>query len=241
MKELDYLLIDRKIDGQLDIEEEQRFVRKLQQDADFAEAYELQMSAIAALRSQQHHTDKQEVKKLYETVKARQQKRRQLYFYAVVASVALLMITSAIYMFYLRPESPETLYTEYYTPYPADPLLRGGETSPFTQASELYRQEDYLGALPYWQEALQEEGDDRIRLFLANCYLQTDQSESAIGVLQPLSTALDAVVQQHGQWYLALSYLKADQLDSAQQLLQNIDEKPGFYQTTAHELLAKLP
>ncbi|WKN44080.1 tetratricopeptide repeat protein [Tunicatimonas pelagia] len=246
MNELDYVLIDRKIDGQLDSDEELRFSQKLKQDPEFAEAYELQKSAITALRSHQYQTRKQEVKSLYENVKARRQKQRKIRVYAVAAGAALLLLSSAVYLLFLRPATPQALYAAYYNPYPADPLLRGDNSSPYEQANYWYQQEDYPKALLYWQEALNQDtlaqvASERIRLLLANCYLQTEQPGKAIEVLQPLRSASDTVLRQYGAWYLALAHLKAGQPGSAKEVLQTIAQQPGLYQTTAHELLEKLP
>lgn len=240
MNEMDYLLIDKKIEGTLTSEELRRFKRKLAEDADFAEAYELQHTAIASLRLHQHRKRKEEVRALYESVKEKRGKHRQLRWYALAAAVVLVAVSGLAYSLMHRSSSPEDLFAQYYTPYPVISTRNATARTDSTQAIMKYAQEDYPAAIPLLEKLSEQAERVQWQLLLGNAYLKTNQTKPAIATFQQVADYPDTVVQQYGRWYLALALLKNNQPEVAQNQLETIAQQPGLYQTQAQTLLDAL-
>ncbi len=245
MNEMDYLLIDKKIDGTLTPDEVLRFERKLAQDADFAKAYELQQTAIASLQLQQHRKRKTEVRALYESIKEKQAQRRKLQWYSLAAALAVVVISSLAYITIGRSSSPEALFAQYYTPYPVISTRNATDRSPTepsdsVQAILRYAQEDYSAAIPLLEDLSEQSENIQWKLLLGNAYLKNNQHNEAITSFQQVASLADPVAQQYGRWYLALALLKVNQPKDAQTQLETITQQPGLYQTQAQTLLDEL-
>ena len=242
MSEEEQQWIIRKIDGELSLEEEAQFQQRLQLDTRFAQEYALQQNIIDGLRDDHEQQLKRRYREVYEAVAHRREQRRR--YFAVAAVVSLLIMAVAGY-FLMRPPSSESLYAEYYSPYRADPLLRGesDHETLYQRAMDLYRREQYQAAIPLLETSLSSDtlGQDKLSLFLGNSYLNENKISSAIAYFERASRSRDPVMQQFGKWYLALSYLKNDDLLTTRRLLESIASQPGIHQDRAQTLLEEIP
>ena len=243
MTEEDYLLIDKKLNNELTSDEARAFEQRYAQDPTFAEEYALQQHLVDTLRSQHARQLKQEMKKLHEEVKAERRRHRHRWAYAVAATIALLLVAGAAF-FYFRAPTSEALYSAYYHPYRADPLVRGESDSTFSydQAVQLYRTGQYPDAIPLLEHLLVVDTThrDKVLLLLGNSHLNGGGLSSAIAYFQQATTSPNPAIQKFATWYLALSYLKNDNISAARPLLESIASHPGMYQAKAKELLKEL-
>ena len=245
MTEADYILIGKKLDGDLTAEEARAFDQRYAQDPAFADEYQLQQQLVDTFRAHHPRRLKKEVKALYEEVKAEHRVRTRRRGLAWAAAVALLMVAAAAF-FYLRPPSAAALYAEYYHPYRARVTPRGeasSSTEQAEQATDRYSQRQFGAAIPLLKVLSQDGGAqaDRWRLILGNAYLQSDSVAQAIEQFEHLTaTTPHPEYYQHAQWYAALGYLRRGNVPAATQLLQAIAHHPGLFQSKARQLLDDL-
>ena len=226
-------LIEKKIDGTLSSEEEERFEHLLRVDPGFAEAYAAQRSMIDLFRQHQKEALHQRLEAGYQAYQRRRTTRR---YYFGAATVVLILI--AVGGWWAWPGSSERLFTTYYHPY--EVVIARGSAAEHS-AIIYYSQGQYTEALPLL-EALQQtdENPDYWTLLRGNVYLQVDSTAQAIAQFEQLLTSSNPTYQQYARWYAALGHLKAGDIATARRILQPIASQPGLFQGNAQQLLDQL-
>ena len=226
-------LIEKKIDGTLSSEEEERFEHLLRVDPGFAEAYAAQRSMIDLFRQHQKEALHQRLEAGYQAYQRRRTTRR---YYFGAAAVVLVLI--AVGAWWAWPGSSERLFTTYYHPY--EVVIARGDAAEH-QAIIYYSRGQHAEALPLLK-ALQQTDDnpDYWTLLRGNAYLQTDSTVQAIAQFEQLLTSSNPAYQQYARWYAALGHLKAGDIATARRVLQPIASQPGLFQGNAQQLLNQL-
>lgn len=243
MTEEQQQLIINKLDGVLTAEQEERFRQYMDQDTEFAQEYALQQGMVDALRSNHEQALRQQFQAIYNQVEARQQRRKVVYYGMVAAIGMMLLGTLAWWYLGMRSPSSQQLFITYYTPYQADPLVRGkAPAGAYQQAIGYYRDGRYRAAIPLLKEVLATDTSrqDKLRLLLGNSYLQVDSTTQAVQYLTPVAASDDPMMQQFGQWYLALSYLRVNDTAAAHTVLKRISNQTGMYSEKAGALIEEL-
>ena len=161
----------------------------------------------------------------------------------IAASVALLAsITWAIYSIN-KPADSDALFVDYFEAYEARSYLRsqgsfGNKT--LREAYKNYEQQNYVAALPYFEETLEDSMQLSVAFFTANCYLGTNQAEKAIPLFRQVIADSDNLLVQQAQWYLALAYMKEERKEERDQLLTVLMGGTGKYAEKARQLYEEL-
>ena len=235
MTKEDYILISKKIDQELTSDEARLFEKKLTQDPTFKEEYIAYQATVTVFQTH-HPTLKQEAKKLYEEVKAEQQRKRWFPRAAVIS-----LLVGAIVLLYQYYPSSKTLYKQYYHIYSAGVVGRGDQT--VTKQSLMYYQEGkYEMAIPLLKRLLLQDtiATERWHLLLGNAYLQVDSTQLAIKQFRQTANSKEIAYQQYGNWYLTMAYLKQGNTKEVQELAQQIALDSGMYSQEATQLLKDL-
>ena len=245
-----YELIEKKIDGELSPEEEERFAERLRDEPDFARRYQLYQEAIAGLREHYKQSLRHELEThaspapLAEALEPTRPTARVglLGYWPIAVAAALMAIALGIGWFWpLSSASPEKVAEQFYTVYPGEAIVRGAnEAIARDSAQLLYQQQRYAAAIPYWQQLAPTEDHAQVALWLGHCYWQTKQLSSALESFRTASQSDDAIVRQHGTWYLALTYLRRGDTEAALPLLRRMQQEGSIYQREVEELLTKV-
>jgi tetratricopeptide (TPR) repeat protein len=163
---------------------------------------------------------------------------------SAAASIALLV--AAYFAFFSTP-SPDSLYTQFYTPYENDipvatrnAAMSVNSNSPFYSGLDRYDHRNFIESIPYFEQALQEQPDSEAAHFFAGmAYLETAQWDKAV-------THFDKAVFLRGNyanqatWFMALTYLKKGEKGKAIEMLDVLIAKGGFKEEQAITLRKKL-
>jgi tetratricopeptide (TPR) repeat protein len=220
-----YILIDRYLTGELNMEEQKGFEEKIRADADFAEKVLLYRSLTENMRSR--FTGEEEEKRLQETLSAiskaeipveRSAKVVSLrwYHWAAAASVALL----AVFWFYTGTSTlPE--YSQYAS-HETLALTERGSDSLQHHAEEAFNSKNYAQALTYFDKLLKTEpANTELQLFKGIALLELDRFQEAGSIFSTIKNS-DTVYRDKATWYLALTALKQKDYDRCKALLEQI-------------------
>lgn len=111
-------------------------------------------------------------------------------------------------------------------------------------AMKAYDNKDYILAVSLLQKCSEKEASnnykDKIELYLALSYLESNKEEKAIAQFQNLASR-ENKMQSIVNWYLALAYLKTEKIEKAKVLLNKLKNSDmTSYQKKAETLLLKL-
>jgi len=232
LSEKDNFLIEKRILGQLNEDEQQQFNVRLN-DPLFVKELEVQMDVKRAAQSferdglrnlmrQQEQDRSPAVRSI-----ASQRYRRILAWSA--AAVLLLIIA----LLFLLPQAPgisyDSLYTNYYEPFPniVSPITKGDSED--LNGYRAYETAEYERAIDFFLR--QPDPNYRSRFYLAQSYLASSDFNNAEGLLETLARE-DHDLQIPSQWYLALVYLRKKEPKATIRILKELAE-------TTHPLAKK--
>ena len=163
---------------------------------------------------------------------------------SLAATLVILVVLGALIYQYLNKPSPQSLYADYFVPYPPNNSAVRGASDEVPQKEDQamlnYGLRKYDQAIPLFEKHLSLNSmDDETKLYLGISYLETDQSEKAIKIFKDLEINSKVYADDAG-WYLSLTYLKTKDLESAKEQLKKISETHSDYSSNAKELLTKL-
>lgn len=127
-----------------------------------------------------------------------------------ISIAAILLIGVTAILLWPQSENTSNLFDQYFEPYPnvVMPTVRGVEINDTTTIQKAYRaydQEDYAGAVQFFETL--ETKDEGTLLYLGNSYLMLNETKKAISVLEKLVNK-QSQFEEEAKWYLGLSYLK---------------------------------
>ncbi|MEM9339161.1 MAG: hypothetical protein AAGA66_10565 [Bacteroidota bacterium] len=197
-----------------------------------------QLSVYQAMRTAMEDQGSIDFRRKLQQFEAGQGKRgktRDLIIYRKIA--AFLVVAFGLTWGIIRLTTSPSLFEKYYQPYPIESVKRGSEDS--VKGASLYQAMEYEKAIPYLLMQLEvSEETDLYRLYLGNCYLQTNQEPLA--VVQFSSVEDSSPYYQFTQWYLALTFLKKEAMEDTKKVLSAIIVYDGLYKDRAEELLKEI-
>ena len=153
--------------------------------------------------------------------------------------VVLIGLTCAIWFW---PKNDSNLFNDYYTPYPATDLTRGENVTSSTTDAKLasyYRKGKYDQTISLLEDKLKNNpSDERLKLYLGNSYLNTDQEEKALLLFETFENTSSYFYD--AQWFAALTYIKINSPEKAMPILTTLSENINLYRNKALEILNKL-
>lgn len=159
--------------------------------------------------------------------------------YYSMAAIFIVGITAVFYAF-LRKPTHETLFRQYFQPYPNTiPLVRSQtEVGKLELAMMEYEAENYHVSLNIIQEVIEEEPENIMARFYAGILnLCLNEPQQAIILFQKVLDAERGDFTDHARWYLGLAYLKNKNRKQALSIFRNIVAADGIYKNRSEELL----
>ena len=170
MKEYEEQLIEDYFKGTLSSEALDAFEKRVREDLAFKEEVQLHREAIRAVQL----LGEVQMKEQLEALEQGPGNKKRL-FYAIAASITLLIAIGLTYFFTKAPSS-EQLYTTYFNSYPDERAQRDhhkDNPDHFDEAMKLYNTNEYAKAIPHFSQALNDDAANMsIQLYAAISYMQ---------------------------------------------------------------------
>lgn len=196
-----------------------------------------------ALRSEENIALADMIKEVGAEYRARTSKPvRKNFFYAIAASIAILISVTSYFMF--KQTTLETYYTEYanWTEIPSF-IEKDQDVGAIAKGEVLYKEHQFQETADYFKEFLQTATEKQRPfglMYLGAAYTELKQYESALNTFQSL-TKTNTLESSRGYWYQLLIYLKLEQKDKVQEILTVIlSDIDNYYYSIAQELQEKL-
>jgi len=167
---------------------------------------------------------------------------RKNFFYAVAASIAILVSVTSYFMF--KQTTLETYYAEYanWTEIPSF-VEKDQGLNAMAKGEVLYKDHQFQETADYFKEYLQtatEEHRPFVLMYLGAAYTELKQYESALNAFE-LLTKTNTIASSRGYWYQLLIYLKLEQKEKVQEILAVILlDVDNYNHSKALELQEKL-
>ncbi|TSE03454.1 MULTISPECIES: tetratricopeptide repeat protein [Aquimarina] len=173
-----------------------------------------------------------------EKVREIQPKKSFKTYYRIAAIFIAIVGISSLFWIYQEPD----LYAQYYVPYPMNELTRSSEESTIEVLKEVslqYKRKEYQKTIPVLERLIQEyPNDDRLKLYLGNSYLNTDQEEKAITLFQNI--VKNDTLHNDALWFLSLAHVKTENNGKAITFLKELTSYENLYKKSAIDLLEEL-
>ena len=167
---------------------------------------------------------------------------RKNFFYAIAASVAILISVTSYFMF------KQTTLKSYYAEYANWTELlsfveKNQGTNAMAQGEVLYKNDQFQETIDHFSKMLpaaREEQRPFIWMYLGAAYTELEQYDNALEAFKSL-TQTNTLESSRGYWYQLLIYLKLEQKEKVEALLQIIlKDADNFNYPQALELQEKL-
>ena len=151
-------------------------------------------------------------------------------------AIAAALIIAAGSFWFLKGDSNEGLYVQYFSPDPGLPTTMGdNDNYEFYNAMVAYKQGHYDDALKTWKSQLTTKTkNDTLNYFIGSALMASKQESEALPYLLEVSQQKQSTFKSEAFFYLGLSYLKSGDLEKAKQYLNKSDV------TKAKDLLKKI-
>lgn len=240
LSESDYKLIEAKIDGSMSDQELDEFEQKLRDSEDFEREFQIQDAVIHSLIRSNDKVLKKEFHSFLQESKAHhRQNKKQRRNLMIAASLSFLVFCSVAYYWFLPdPMNNSAIYQAYFEVYPAPPITRGDdEIGAVPIDFSDYRKGNYAQAMETLQSGPQSE---MTSLYLAMCYLETEQVSKAIENIQATLDSTNPIIKQTAEWYLALAHIKNNDQTKSLPILQKITDEKQLYYKQANKILLEI-
>jgi tetratricopeptide (TPR) repeat protein len=161
-------------------------------------------------------------------------------WYAVAAAAVIILALSLVFLMN-RKDSPQKLFTQYYSPYHDVVTSKSqAERNFLLDGLFYYNTAQYDSAIDKFISGLEVRHDDQDLIFyLGSSYLAAGNHEKAIISFERLFEP-GSKYYSPARWYLALAYLGSKDVNEAKRLLELIREEGGFYSEKAGKILEQL-
>ncbi len=219
------------------------FENLLKTDADFAAEVAFQKELQTSLKKE----ERRELKSMFSDLGEKEVRPKikvfQLRPWLAAASIALLVGLGSWFLFFNSPDfNTDELYAANFTPYDnvVHPIERGNELEDLkTQMFSAYEVQDYDMWFALLAQLTTEQKDDYFDFYSAIIYMQLDNHEKAIPLLQGYINN-NGELDDRATWYLALSHLKQGETKESKEALRMLIEMESFKKKTAQKLLKDL-
>lgn len=240
-------LIDRFLQKDLNQQELNDFMEKLNSDISFAEEVDLQRIVTKGIELEGVNNLRQRLSAIHQKVKAEQQENKTatkvipIKQWAAVAAAVIILLFAG-YNFWNSASAKEDVYAKYYELYQPDFSTRNQETDQ-ANAEKAYREGDFENVIELLQKVKNESGGNaRILLGLGNAFLKTSNYQAATESFEEIIKSENELYIDQARWYLALTFLKQGDVDSCRKILQELAQREGAdFSQEAKGLLHQLP
>jgi hypothetical protein len=247
MREFDYDMISRYLDGEMGAEEAKAFEELMQVDAELKNEVELYKEVNQTLQMKLHPGEKeivlrntlQDLRGEYFAEETHQtriipMKRRRWMYAAAAVFIMVIMLTV------WAPWQKEDLYTKYASIEMPGVMVRGNATdSLLKNAAEQFNQKNFAAAIPSFEAALKEDPQNSFaQYYYAIALLQDNQGARSREQLTQLYTGT-SLFRYDAAYYMGLSYLKEKKMTECREWLNKIPPDAPIYEK-AQRLLKKL-
>ncbi len=245
MEDRDYILFEDYLTNELDEGQKANFEKRLKEDKDFREAFELYQSTSHFLshkfsNAQEREAFKQKLHKISdsysETNKVAIHKTRYFKPWKLAIAASLLAIIGAFYSQWFS----STPQYEDFADHPKISLtVRGDSQAIKKEAEKSFNTENYKQAIPLFKSLLEVEPESiELQVYLAIALIEQDRFKKADTILNSILELPNAYSSQV-KWYAALSKLKQEDYTMTKFYLELITEDAMEYDQ-AQDLLRKL-
>lgn len=247
MKEFDYDMINRYLDGEMNAEEMNAFEEQMKQDAELRNETELLKNVTATLKRKLHpgETEKALRNSLTElnteyfsdaNEKAKVIPLNRRRWMTAVAAVFIMALLLTVW----QPWKKEDLYTQYASLQIPGIAERGKATdSILKQAVENFNSKKFAEAIPFFETVLKDSGQNSFaEFYYAVALLQNNDIEKARGRFTGLYNG-ESLFKYDAAFFMALSHLKEKDKSRCIDWLSRIPADAANY-SKARELLKKL-
>lgn len=234
--------IDKYLSGDMSTSERAAFEQQMNQDDALREEVALHHDIKAGIGEYEDAKLKMKLQEKEIILRQKekngsQQKSRRIFLWTALAAGLSLTVVAFIWLFFI--DSPQTLFAEYYQPYPnvVLPIDRSQPSSRIEKNPyQLYELGQYTEAIPLFEKQLEQEADPVVRFYLGLSYLETQQVSEAI---KQLKTAAEANhnLSTAAHWYLGLGYLQAGEKEEAATIFSQLATSENDFQEKAQEIL----
>lgn len=233
------------IDGLLNLEEAQEFLRTLEYDPGLMQEITFRKEVNDALNDKAFIEFRNLVVERTGSSGAQNkfsiQKDIIKTWHVAAASFALILVAGGLwYILSNKPFSTERLVSKYYKP--AHPILqvRSAELNAddaLKEAFNFYKQNDYTNALKYFNSI-----DNQItaKFYSGVCYIELEQYQKAISSFEFVVNDSDNLFIEQAEWYLGLIYLMNNQKNQAIDQFKKISTSESYYSDQAIEIIKYL-
>lgn len=247
MKEFDYDMINRYLDGELNAEELQAFEAEMLQDAELQKEVELTRDVLATLKTKLHPGENEtalmnslkEMKGEFFTNRSEQVKIIPLSRRRWVTAVAAVFIMALVLTVW-QPWKKEDLYKQYAAIQMPGVAERGEATDSLLKlAVENFNNKKFTEAIPAFEIVLKDSAQNSfVQYYYAIALLQNDHTEKSRTQFTELYNGA-SLFKYDAAFYMALSYLKEKNKTDCTAWLKKIPADAGPY-SKAQDLLKKL-
>ena len=158
--------------------------------------------------------------------------------YWKLAIAAVFVIGLGILLWDNSGTSNTTLFGNYYKPFPIDDSTRDATKKAMSEVFKDYANGNYEQTIYALESRLKEKNEDKLRIFLGNSYLNTNQDKKAKEEFKKIVGS--SMFYEAVQWYLALTYLLGKGADSTKCFLEKVIDYKGLKRKRQKSFLDKL-
>jgi tetratricopeptide (TPR) repeat protein len=240
--------IEMYLDGELNHQESHSFQKSLLEDPELAKEFKLRNEVnqaildedIADLRRLLDRIHKKHTSEKHNPVYRIYSKHKAL-FSGIAATLLALIIFGGILIFSEKKISNENLFNNYYSSDDAVIISRSSANSGnelvIKDALLAYQEKNYQKTIQLLSDFNQ---NSLANYYLGLAYLETGETENAIGIFKQLIENNDNLFVEQSEWYLGLCYLKTNQMDKAKDVFENIANSENIFKTKALEVLRNM-
>ncbi len=247
MKEFDYDMINRYLDGEMNAEELKAFETAMLQDDDLKNEVKLLNDVNTTLKIKLHPDENemalrnslQEMNAEFFATKTVQAKIVPLNRRRWMTAIAAVLVVGLMVTVW-QPWKKEDLYKQYAAIQMPGIAERGAAAdSLLKQAVENFNNKKFAEAIPVFETVLKDSSENSfVKYYYAIALLQNEQTDKARAQLTELYNGA-SLFKYDAAFYMALSYLKEKDKAACKEWLNKIPADAGPY-SKAQELLKKL-
>ncbi|MDT7833125.1 hypothetical protein RQM59_12080 [Flavobacteriaceae bacterium S356] len=167
---------------------------------------------------------------------------RRNFFYAIAASIAVLVSVTSYFMF--KQTTLESYYYEYANWTELHSFIEKDEgANAMAKGEILYKAQQYQETIDYFKKLLENASEAQrpfIFMYLGASYLELEKYETALHTFE-LLTKTNTIESSRGYWYQLLVYLKLEQKEQVSKTLSLIlSDVDNYNYSKALELQEKL-
>jgi predicted Zn-dependent protease len=237
MKDQDYHIFEAYLTGDLESEELKEHNKKLKEDNDYKESFELYKSI------NQHLTNKYENEKDLDQFKNSVTNISNSYFetrkkskFAWVKMALAASIIIAIGLYFLIGEVSKPQYQELAQIPTIHLSERGVNANIYLQAETAFNSEQYANAIELFDQILKEDAQRHsIRLYQGIAYMEMEKPEEAKKLYDEIIQEENAFSEE-ALWYAALNELKKEDYQACKVYLKKIKPSASRYEDASNLL-----